>query len=94
MMVVVGGVVKWKGYIDKARPDNSRGFTALGLLYEMLEESVARSRAQKLVDFSSRIAGANAWLPSSRAGTGSQPKAKTAAPAWPSRLLSSYRRHH
>jgi hypothetical protein len=44
MMLVVGGVVKWKGYIDKARPDNSRGFTALGLLYEMLKKSVARSR--------------------------------------------------
>ena len=29
--------MKLKGYIDKARPDNSRGFTALGLLYECSE---------------------------------------------------------
>ena len=42
--------VKWKGYIDKARPDNSRGFTALGLLYEMLRES-QRQRRRKSCNF-------------------------------------------
>ena len=57
--------VKWKGYIDKARPDNSRGFTALGLLYEMLRES--QSRRRKSCNFLTKSGrGANARLRSAR----------------------------
>ena len=55
-----------KGYIDKARPDNSRGFTALGLLYEMLRES-QRQRRRKSCNFLTKSGrGANARLRSAR----------------------------
>ena len=54
--------VKLKGGVDKARPDNSRGFTALGLLYGMLRESQRwRRKSCNFLTKSGRGANARLW---------------------------------